>query len=125
MQGAPQGRCASDTAAGVDPAPYAGHGRFFVYFATEDLVKELSLKAHGSVVDTITRDTFDSVSAVLPPPATASMFESTVSPLMARIRANAQESLTLGALRDVLLPRLLSEEIGLREAEKVLERAGA
>lgn len=103
----------------------SGYGSFFVYFATRELVEELQLRAHGSVFDTITRATFDSVTTVLPTPMAAARFDSVVAPLMARVRANLEESATLAALRDTLLPRLLSGEIRLREAEKLAGQAGA
>ncbi len=42
-----------------------------------------------------------------------------------QIAANVEQSRTLAELRDMLLPKLLSGEIRVREAEKVLEQAGA
>ena len=44
-----------------------------------------------------------------------------VNPLMDRMIANAHESRTLSQTRDLLLPKLMSGEIGLHEAEKSAE----
>jgi type I restriction enzyme, S subunit len=38
-----------------------------------------------------------------------------------RVRSSLHESLTLAALRDTLLPRLLSGEIRVKDAEKTVE----
>ena len=44
-----------------------------------------------------------------------------VNPVMDRLIANAHESRTLAWTRDLLLPKLMSSEIRLREAERVVE----
>ena len=44
-----------------------------------------------------------------------------VNPLMDRVIANARETRTLAQTRDFLLPKLMSGEIRLREAMKVVE----
>jgi type I restriction enzyme S subunit len=46
-----------------------------------------------------------------------------VTPLFEQCLANQHESHTLAALRDLLLPKLMSGEIRVREAEKALEVA--
>ena len=47
--------------------------------------------------------------------------KSLVSPLFARVEASHEESVTLAALRDALLPKLLSGEIRVKDAEKIAE----
>jgi type I restriction enzyme S subunit len=49
----------------------------------------------------------------VPPPEIAHRFDELAAPLMAKIRANSTESRTLAALRDTLLPRLLSGELSV------------
>ena len=44
-----------------------GADGFFNYFSTRELVERLQQHAHGSVFDTITRDTLAGVSVVEPP----------------------------------------------------------
>jgi type I restriction enzyme S subunit len=48
---------------------------------------------------------------VVPPPELAKQFADTVAPFDKRIAANNEESRTLAALRDTLLPKLLSGEL--------------
>jgi type I restriction enzyme S subunit len=51
----------------------------------------------------------------VPPPALAARFGTVVEPLMDRIRAASEESKSLAALRDTLLPKLISGEIRVPE----------
>jgi type I restriction enzyme S subunit len=46
-----------------------------------------------------------------------------VKPLHAKLVANLRESETLAAIRDALLPKLLSGEIRVKDAEKTVEAA--
>jgi type I restriction enzyme S subunit len=51
----------------------------------------------------------------------ARRFNEIVSPFDARIEANNASNQTLAAIRDLLLPKLMSGEIRVKEAEKVAE----
>lgn len=84
---------------------------FFNYFAIRQLVSKLQQRAHGSVFDTITRETLASVSVVVPQPDLIEVFDDRVAPTMERIRAGLFETRTLVALRDTLLPKLISGEL--------------
>lgn len=96
---------------------------FFTYFATKQIVGELQTRAHGSVFDTITRDTLAGVSIVMPQDGAIVAFEDVVGPLLNRVRSNIEESRTLAATRDLLLPRLMSGELRMRDAENIVETA--
>jgi type I restriction enzyme S subunit len=89
----------------------AGAKGYHTYFATHALVSTLLQHAHGSIFDTITRDTLAGVQVAAPPAAVIDQFEEKVSPLMERIRNNLFETRTLAELRDALLPKLLSGEL--------------
>ncbi len=73
--------------------------------------------AHGSVFDTITTSTFASFQVVMPPIQLLNVFEETMAPLFDRILTNTEESRTLAALRDALLPKLLSGELRVKSCE--------
>jgi type I restriction enzyme S subunit len=49
-------------------------------------------------------------------------FENLVAPVMAGLLTNRAESRTLAQLRDLLLPKLMSGEIRLKDAEKAIEQ---
>jgi len=50
-------------------------------------------------------------------------FDALVGPIRQRMTAAEEESATLGATRDLLLPKLMSGEIRIRDAEKIAEAA--
>ncbi len=47
-------------------------------------------------------------------------YDELISPLFAKLRANIQENQTLAEMRDLLLPKLISGEIRLKDAEMVV-----
>jgi len=98
------------------------HG-YYTYFATRQLVSSLQQRAHGSVFDTITRDTFAGVTVVIPPPHLVEAFEKIVSPTLDRIRAGLFVSSTLAALCDALLPKLISGELRINDAERIIGKS--
>ena len=94
----------------------------FTYFKVRMTVDELQRRTHGTIFDTITRQTFETVRTVLPPPNLAETFESTINPAMERILSNLHESLSLTSLRDTLLPKLISGKLAVKDAEKFIGR---
>jgi type I restriction enzyme S subunit len=62
---------------------------------------------------------------ILPPPVVQDAFDKQVRPLFERIHHKDKESRTLAALRDVLLPKLISGELRVRDAERFLTAAPA
>jgi type I restriction enzyme, S subunit len=61
----------------------------------------------------------------LPPKPIAQSFDVFVRPSVERIIANVHESRTLAALRDALLPKLISGELRVTDTERFLERVTA
>ena len=59
--------------------------------------------------------------AVPESPESVHRFSEVAAPMFARISANARQSRTLTELRDTLLPKLISGEIRVPEAEEILE----
>lgn len=80
----------------------------FGYFSTQSIVETLRQRAHGSVFDTITRDTLQAVSVVFPSTEVVGAFADHVAPLLRQIRHNLQEVQTLATTRDLLVPKLMS-----------------
>jgi type I restriction enzyme S subunit len=98
---------------------------FFTYFATRQVVSLLQQRTHGSVFDTITRDTLATVDVIVPPAAFIEAFENCVLPIMGRLRHGLVESRTLAQLRDTLLPKLISGELRVKDAERFVARVRA
>ena len=96
---------------------------YFTYFSATRLVQQLRQRAHGSVFDTITQETFVGIQVAYPAPEVIGAFDPVVEPLMARIRENLFQAQTLSTLRDTLLPRLISGQLRLPEALAEVEAA--
>lgn len=82
-----------------------------VYFYTLRAVDSLKHKASGAVFDAIvTRDFETEVVSVIPETESKAIL-ALIAPMMRAIHSNAEGSIRLAALRDALLPRLMSGEI--------------
>lgn len=66
---------------------------------------------------------FDGYMVVVPPSPLAGRFGRFLQPTMAGIKQHDVESRTLGAIRDALLPKLISGELRVKDGEKFAERA--
>ena len=75
----------------------------------------------GSAVPTLNRNHVHDLPIAVPSPETIQGFDRFVGPLFQRKRLNDVETLTLARTRDLLLPKLMSGEIRLREAEQAVE----
>ncbi|WP_300319668.1 restriction endonuclease subunit S [Accumulibacter sp.] len=93
-----------------------GYGDYFTYFALRQATADLQQRTHGTVFDTITRQTFETLDCIFPPANLTQAFDRTVAPLLTKLRANLHQSRTLATLRDTLLPKLLSGELSLPAA---------
>ena len=88
-----------------------GYRDFFTYWLVRRAVEDLRSRTHGTIFDTITRQTFAFVDVALPSVSVADAFESAVMPIMERILSNLHQSRAIAALRDTLLPKLVSGEL--------------
>jgi len=79
--------------------------------------------AHGSVFDTITTATFARARCVHPPVHLVQRFESVARPLFDRIITGVQAIQALSTLRDTLLPRLISGQLRMFEAQARVSEA--
>ncbi len=94
---------------------------FWLYLAFGNLVETFVHGAHGSVFDTITTSTIQGGTTVIGSDDLLSKFEAAVNPLFLRALLNIEEGRTLAQTRDLLLPKLISGEIRVKDAEKSIE----
>lgn len=97
------------------------HG-YFLYYLTEAVVETLRQRTHGSVFNTITRDTLNGVLVVAPPDLLVNAFEHVTGGMLQRILSALCESRTLATLRDTMLPKLISGELRVLDAERLAAR---
>lgn len=77
----------------------------------------------GAVQPKLSQGRMNSIPCVLPPRDVHVEFAHVVQSMFRTIRSNVEESHTLAALRDTLLPKLLSGEVRIKDAEKMVEEA--
>jgi type I restriction enzyme S subunit len=94
---------------------------FTLYCQLFEGIGDLVHAAHGSVFDTITTSTFNTGRFILPADNALEEFEKLVSPMFERILKICEESRTLASLRDTILPKLISGELRVKDAEKRVE----
>ena len=98
-------------------------GRCFIsqLLRTEQFQDHTYSYCTGTTVLHLSKDALPTFKASVPSRELAACFENTVEPITARVAANARETRSLARTRDLLLPKLMSGEILLREVENELE----
>ena len=93
----------------------------FTYYLVWAIQQEIQQYEHtGTVFGAINKKQFKALKTVEPKLAAVELFETFVLPLDERIRLNVSESRTLSGLRDTLLPKLISGELRVPDAELIL-----
>jgi len=82
-------------------------------------------RANGSTFLEISKANFRPIPVVVPPQPLLRAFDDLTQPLHARMVTCERESSTLALLRDTLLPKLISGELRVPDAERIGVRAGA
>lgn len=88
-----------------------GYGQYFVYHLAQRVITHLKHKANGAVFDAIVTRDFECEFVPDIKPSEAANFELKVKPLYEAILRNYEENCRLSALRDMLLPRLISDDL--------------
>ena len=97
----------------------------FTYLcATRDeSIDRLASLADGGAYPAVRPDVVASTPCTLPPDEVMRVFESAARPLLDAVGANSEQAQTLSTLRDTLLPRLISGQLRLPEAQAAVEAA--
>ena len=98
--------------------------QYFTYWSCRGLAQSVMIGgAGGSVFHNMNKQTFSSLPIVVPSERSGKAFSEIVEPIHSGILANVKQNQTLAATRDLLLPKLMSGEIRLRDAETMVEAA--
>jgi type I restriction enzyme S subunit len=109
---------------GVAAARHKTGSRSYTYQFMRGLESVFArFEAEGTVFGSISKADFHAIPCIAPPQRVVSAFEAMLAPVDERIGATAVESETLAALRDTLLPKLISGELRVKDAEKFIEKA--
>lgn len=93
----------------------------FAWLWTLENMDAIKAKANGSTFQEISKTNFRPLTVIVPSSEILQGFGAITQPLYQRIAQNEYESRTLAATRDLLLPKLMSGEIRVREAEQIAE----
>jgi type I restriction enzyme S subunit len=102
-------------------------GKQFLFglFKTEDFQRHTFAHTSGTTVLHLSKDGIGSYSFPLPPKELCDQFEQIALALADRRQTNTDKIRTLGLLRDTLLPRLISGQLRIADAEAELEKVTA
>ena len=102
-------------------------GQTFLYFWlwSDAVMHELKHRGGKAAIPGINQADVKEQRLSVPDASILEKFECITSPLVSKIFNNAKKIQTLAALRDTLLPRLISGKLRLSEAEAVLEEVAA
>jgi type I restriction enzyme S subunit len=110
---------------GVAGIRHKSGSRSYTYYAMHTLSDRFArFEAEGTVFGAINKNQFEGLRWPSPLGDLINEFEKTIFPLDERIEKNTKETVTLASLRDTLLPKLLSGELRVPDAEKFLEDGG-
>ena len=98
----------------------------FLYVAStsDESIDRLAHLADGGAYPAVRPDVVMETPINIPSEPVQMLFGELTDSLFRKISANEQESVVLGQLRDALLPRLISGELRVPDAEKMLEEVG-
>ncbi|HAV8948798.1 TPA: restriction endonuclease subunit S [Escherichia coli] len=87
----------------------------YVYFQLKNVVQTLQQMGHGSVFNTITRDTFKNIKVPFCNEELTNTYSTYVKKYFSKILNNNYQNIALTKLRDTLLPKLISGELSLED----------
>ncbi|HXH08954.1 MAG TPA: restriction endonuclease subunit S [Alphaproteobacteria bacterium] len=96
----------------------------FLLFWARSAQEDILSRANGSTFLEISKSNFRRIPVVCPTNRILAAFDSIARPLYQQILANERESRTLAALRDTLLPKLISGDLRIEDAERFLKERG-
>jgi type I restriction enzyme S subunit len=109
---------------GVAAVRHKSGSRSYTYYAMLALGERFkSYEAEGTVFGAINKKQFQNLPSIAPQPDIVSSFEKLTYPLDENIRSFEEEIRTLSETRDTLLPKLISGELRVPDAEKLVEAA--
>lgn len=103
--------------------PKVGVSNIFLLLWARSAHKEIVSRANGSTFLEISKTNFRPIPVITPTADIMSRFDQLVRPLYDRIVGCARESRTLATLRDTLLPKLISGELRIKHAERIVNTA--
>ena len=103
---------------GVAAVPHKSGATSFTYHSMANLYPDFArFEAEGTVFGSINKDSFEKLRFVIPPMEIIAAYERQAGALDEQVRTLEDQSRTLATLRDTLLPKLLSGELRVTQAQ--------
>jgi type I restriction enzyme S subunit len=110
---------------GVAGIRHMSNSRSYTYYAMHTLRGQFAkFEAEGTVFGAINKKQFEEIRWISPGENLISKFEKIAFAIDEQIEKNTIEDNTLASLRDTLLPKLISGELRIPDAEKFVEEVG-
>jgi len=108
---------------GVAAARHKSSSRSYTYYFMLSLKGVFDrFEAEGTVFGSISKKDFHNLRRIMPPNELVDAFERLATPIDERIASNNRESITLSALCDTLLPKLISGQLRVKDSERFVRR---
>lgn len=114
--------CANQSVVGI--TPLHEHAHEWLYFSIIFNIQTLINRQTGGAQQHINRNDVLDLDVLLPSQELLTSGDAIFEPIFEKIAINIREIKALTELRDVLLPKLISGELQITDAEKFLEEAG-
>jgi len=109
---------------GVAAVRHMGGSSIFTYYSMKQLRNNfVSFEAEGSVFGSITKGDFLKLPVIAPPDALIVSYDRLFAVLDNSIKCNELQSISLSTIRDSLLHKLISGELRISDAERIVERS--
>jgi type I restriction enzyme S subunit len=92
----------------------------FFWLSSASAMEEMRTRGTGVAIPGLNSTAVRELAVLKPSVPVLDAFENNVSPIVQRILCNCKESRTLAVLRDTLLPKLISGELRLPDAERFM-----
>ena len=97
----------------------------YMLFWCKQNMEIIKSRSNGSTFMEISKKAFRPIPALVPPVSVLNSYMDVAGPVFERLVENEQQAQTLATLRDTLLPRLISGQLRLPDAEAPIEEATA
>ena len=99
--------------------------KLYLFHVLIELAEHLVHIADGSVQKNLNTELVGRQYVLVPPQAVVAAFDNQTTTLFTKMRDNGIESRTLAALRDTLLPKLISGELRIKNAARIIVEGSA
>jgi type I restriction enzyme, S subunit len=101
--------------------PDFGQPMLYFWLTSDAVMEEMRSKGTGVAIPGLNSTQVKSLRALRPKQNVTAEFDTAIESFVANILTNSRETRTLATIRDLLLPKLMSGEIRIRDAERLAE----